>query len=146
MAPLKSPNGFSTYFYQKYWSTVGDEVCAAVLSCLNLGRAIEIDTINDTYIVLIPKIKHPLRDMDFRPIIMCNMVYKLLSKVLANRLKKMLPNIISQNQSAFIYGRLITDNILAAYETLHTMNTHLKGKISYMALKLDMRKACDWVK
>jgi hypothetical protein len=67
------------------------------------------------------------------------------SKVLANRLKKILLTIVSYTQSAFILGRLITDNILVAYETLHTMHTRLSGKTSYMAMKLDMSKAYDWV-
>jgi hypothetical protein len=65
--------------------------------------------------------------------------------VLANRLKKILPLIISPTQSAFIPGRLISDNILAAYETLHTMHTGLRGKKGYMSIKLDMSKAYDRV-
>jgi hypothetical protein len=68
-----------------------------------------------------------------------------VSKVLANRLKPILPHIISPNQSAFVAGRHITDNILAAYETLHTMNSNLTGKQGFMALKLDMSKAYDHV-
>ncbi|XP_059436383.1 uncharacterized protein LOC132169350 [Corylus avellana] len=66
-------------------------------------------------------------------------------EVLANRLKKILPHIISLAQSAFIPRRLITDNILAAYETLHTMHTGMRGKKGFMAIKLDMSKAYDRV-
>lgn len=60
-----------------------------------------------------------------------------------NHLKLVLPHIISLEQSAFISGRLITDNILVAFKTLHTIDTRLKGKEGFMALKLDMSKAYD---
>jgi hypothetical protein len=83
---------------------------------------------------------------EFRPISLCNVVYKILSKVLANRLKLILLNIISPYQSPFIPGRLITNNFLAAYETLHTMHSRMYGRKGYMAVKLDMSKVCDWVK
>ena len=72
------------------------------------------------------------------------MLYKIFSKVLANRLKKILPNIITENQSAFTKSRLISDNILVAFESLHTMQKHC-GKENYMAIKLDMCKAYDRV-
>jgi hypothetical protein len=65
--------------------------------------------------------------------------------VLANRLKKVLPHIISPNQSAFIPGRLISDNVLVAFEALQTMDTRMTGRKGFMALKLDMRKAYDRV-
>jgi hypothetical protein len=72
--------------------------------------------------------------------------YKIISKVLANRLKFVLPEIISTHQSAFVLGQLIMDNILAAYETLHTMHYNMWGNESYMAVKLNISKAYDKVK
>jgi ribonuclease HI len=145
MAPMKAPgpDGFDAHFFQKNWAIVGVEVCKAVLFSLNSG--VINKEINSTYIALIPKTKNPTNVTDFRPISLCNVLYKIISKVLANRLKKILPHVISPYQSAFIPGRLITDNILAAYETLHTMHSKMYGKSGFMAVKVDMSKAYDRV-
>jgi hypothetical protein len=72
-------------------------------------------------------------------------LHKLISKVLANRLKTILPHIIAPTQSAFIPGRLILDNVLAVYETLHTMHMGMRGNNGFMAVKFDMSKAYDRV-
>ena len=122
---------------------VGDDVINAVLDFLNNG-AMSPD-VNVTQIVLIPKIKSPKKMSDFRPISLCNVIYKTISKVLANRLKQILPQLISPTQNAFVPGRLITDNILVAYEQLHAMHSRKKGKTGSFALKLDVSKAYDRV-
>lgn len=145
MAPLKAsgPDGFPAEFYQKNWSLMGTNICKAIIGSLNYG--IMPDFLNLTNIVLIPKVKTLTCVIDYRPISLCNVSYKIISKLLANRLKKLLLDIISPVQSAFILGRLITDNVLAAYETLHTMHTHLKGKKGFMAVQLDMSKVYNRV-
>ena len=145
MGPTKAPgpDGMNALFYQKFWHIVGNSIVLAVLDFLNNGNM--LPDINHTNIVLIPKVKNPERMSDFRPISLCNVIYKIIFKVLANRLKQVLPQIISPTQSAFVPGRLITDNVLVAYETLHTMHSRKKGKKGSMALKLDISKAYDRV-
>jgi hypothetical protein len=108
---------------------VGSKVCKAILYSLthvDLGREL-----NSTFIALILKTKNPSYVNEFHPISLCNVLYKIIAKVLANCLKPILPHIISQNQSAFIKGRLIIYNVLVAYETLHTMHSRMGGKWVY---------------
>ena len=141
MAP--GPDGMNALFYQKIWHVVGKDVVTAVLDFLNDG--ILLPALNHTNIVLIPKVKNPEKMSDFRPISLCNVIYKIISNVLANRLKQVLPDIISPTKSAFVPGHLIIDNVLVAYETLHTMHSRKKGKIGSLPLKLDVSKAYDQV-
>ena len=128
MGPTKtpSPDGMNALFYQKFWHIVGNDVINVVLDLLNTGNM--VSNINYIHIVLIPKVKSLEKMSDYRPINLCNVIYKIISKVLANRLKLILPQLISPTQNAFVLGCLITDNVLVAYETLHVMHFRKKGK------------------
>ena len=86
-------------FFQSFWSVVGDDVTYAVLDCLN-NYYIPYD-LNHTFVTFIPKVKSPEFISEFRPISLYNVIYKLMSKVLANHLKKVLPYLVSENQTAF---------------------------------------------
>ena len=107
-------------FFQHFWPLIGNVVSKIVLDFLSFG--IVPLNFNETHIVLNPKIKEPKKVTNYRPISLCNVVYKLALKAIANRLKKILPSIISDTQSAFVHGRLITDNVLVAFETMHHIN------------------------
>ena len=143
--PTKAPgpDGMNALFYQKFWHIVGNNVIAAVLNFLNSGFM--PPEINYIHIVLIPKIKNQEKITDYRPISLCNVIYKIISKVLANRLKMILPQLISPSQSAFVPGHLVSDNVLVAYETLHALNNKRSCKNGSLALKLDVSKAYDRV-
>ena len=97
MHPTKDPrpNSMSTIFFQKYWNVVGNDVTCMVLNVLNSNMSMA--EINRTNITLIQKIKNPTKMTNFRPISLSNVIYKLISKVLANRIKTILPQIIIEN-------------------------------------------------
>jgi hypothetical protein len=80
---------------------------------------------------------------DWRPIVLCNVLYKIIAKVLANRLKQVLPKCVSHHQSAFVPKRFILDNAMVAIEVVHYMRTKTTGKTGCVALKLDISKAYD---
>ena len=146
MYPLESPglDGMPPLFYQHFWPKIGGVVTSIVLAFLNLG--IIPPNFNYTHIVHIPKCKEPKTVTNYRPISLCNVVYKIASKAITNRLKTILPSIISDTQSVFVHGRLITDNVLVAYEMMHHISQKKNGRVGDLALKLDMSKAYDRVK
>ena len=121
MEPLKAHglDGLPPLFFQKFWPSIGEEISQVVLTCLNTGSI--PSSINHTYIMLVPKVKSPTKVSKFRPIALCNTIYKIVSKVIANKFKKVLPHIISESQSVFQTDKTISDNILIVFEMLHHM-------------------------
>lgn len=87
-----------------------------------------IDDINHTLLTLIPKVLEPSKPSDFRPIALCNVIYKVVTKVLANRLKPIFPFVISENQSSFVAGRNATDNAIILQEVVHSMHCMARGE------------------
>uniref|UniRef100_A0A803PDG3 Reverse transcriptase domain-containing protein n=1 Tax=Cannabis sativa TaxID=3483 RepID=A0A803PDG3_CANSA len=114
-------------------------VTDTVLSILNHGA--DFSGFNTTIITLIPKVRTPSTLRDIRPISLCTTIYKIVSKIPANRLKHVLNPLIYPNQSAFLKGRLI----LMAQELSHSIKGRKIGKTNWMAVKLDMAKAFDRV-
>lgn len=104
---------------------------------------IAIEGINITHIVLLLKVSTPRNIRQFKPISLCNVLYKIISKVIVNRMGGLLDCYIHENQGAFIQGRHISNNVLIAYEVLHTLKNRQVRKKGNFALKLDMSKAYD---
>ena len=100
------PNGMPPLFYKSFWTIVGQDITNACLSALNSSSL--PSNINHTFITLIPKMKSPTSAKDFRPISLCNVVYKLIAKVLVNQMKLVLSHVVSDSQSAFLSGRQCT--------------------------------------
>ncbi|KAL9669680.1 hypothetical protein QQ045_007227 [Rhodiola kirilowii] len=106
------PNGFSSSFFKRNWSTMGKELCEGVRHCLRYN-ALPKGT-NAAYIVLISKSSQASKPEDYRPISCCNVTYKIVSSLLAGRLKEVLPHIINPTQGAFVKDRSNVDNICLA--------------------------------
>jgi hypothetical protein len=142
MNPWKAPgpDGFPAGFYQKSWSFVGEHVCDFVR--LVWSNPSKISEVNQTDICLIPKIQSPEYISQFRPISLCNTIYKVVSKVVVERLKDCIPIIISPYQTGFVPGRNIHENIIVAQEMTHSM-VKMKGRKGYVAIKVDLSKAYD---
>ncbi|KAH9723192.1 reverse transcriptase domain-containing protein [Citrus sinensis] len=143
MCPTKAPrpDGLPTAFFQKHWKFVRNGMISTCLNVLNeQGNP---STLNHTFIALIPKIANPRKVSDYRPISLCNVIYRVVAKAIANRMKPILSQIISPMQSVLIPNRLITDNVIIGYECLNKIR-HSKGKKNgLVALKLDISKAYD---
>lgn len=142
MGPFKAPgtDGFHAIFFQSQWDVVGSSVCNFVKKAF--AEPDSIREVNQTILVLIPKCDNPENLKEMRPISLCNVIYKLITKVIANRLKKHLGKIILPHQCAFIRGRHSSDNIIISQEVIHSMR-QMKGRKGFMAIKIDFEKAYD---
>lgn len=145
MAGLKvpGPDGFQVIFYHSYWDTITDDMNELIWDLMN-GTQNPNQT-NATYVVWIPKVQNPEFVSQFRPISLCNYSYKVLLKLMANRIKPLLSDLIFPTQNAFMAGRQIQDNIGITHEIFHFLKMR-KTKCKFeLGIKLDMHKAYDRV-
>ena len=142
MQPYKAlrPDGLHAGFFQRFWMIVGNSVREEVENVF-LTRKV-LDYLNKTHIVLIPKIQGPETIGNYRPISLCNSIYKVISKVLVAQIRSHLDSLISPYQAAFIPGRRGADNVIIVQELIHTI-VRTRGSKGTMAIKIDLEKAYD---
>lgn len=135
------PDGYTSEFYLAVWEIIGVSDTFAVKEIFHTEKLLK--QVNATAIVLVPKVQHSSRISEYRPISCCNLLYKCIANILANRLKICLLSLISWNQSTFIQGRRIIDNILLAYEVVQSYHKPLVK--ARCAIKIDLMRAFDSV-
>lgn len=117
-----------------------------VSTCLHiLNEGGNLTPLNQTYIALIPKVNKPRKVTEYRPISLCNVIYRIIAKTMANKLKQILNDFIFPTQCAFVPNRLITNNIIIGYECLNKIRQSRSNRKGLVALKLDISKAYDRV-
>ena len=134
------PDGFTVDFYRNHWDTIKKDFMRMVKNVFinhKMG-----DNTKSSHLALIPKDINPRSFDRFRPISLCNVSYKIVTKILANRLKKLLPHLISANQGGFVPHRQITNNVILIQEAIHSS---LSRQERGMIIKLDMANAFDRV-
>lgn len=144
MGSYKAPgiDGFQPIFFQSQWPTIGPSVVKFILSFFNTGYLPQ--SLKETLLVLILKIQNPDCLANFRPISLCNVVYKIVTKIFANRIKPLMSRLVDENQSSFIAGLNAIDNVVIVQEVIHSMKRKT-GKKGWMAIKIDLEKAYDRV-
>ena len=142
MNPSKAPgpDGIKCILYQKYWELVGVSIFEFVKNAFDEGNF--DNKFNDTFVALIPKVDKPESLGQFRPISLCNVSYRILTRFLVDRMRPFLSNLIGPHQSSFLPGRMTTDNIVITQEVIHTL-MKTKSKKGGMILKIDLEKAYD---
>jgi hypothetical protein len=139
-AKALGPDGFTAIFYVKYWEYIKGIVLLAIENFFQNSHLQREQ--NHTFITVIPKHLGASSVHHYRPISLCNIFYKIISKLIANRLKPLLSKFISPFQTAFVPGRHIHDNSILAHEMLHTLKSK-RGNGKLMAVNIDMEKAFD---
>lgn len=132
------PDGIPGAVFDKLWKAMSKDILDGVHSFFNNGHILK--EWNHTYITLIPKISNPVEVGDFRPIILCNMVYNIVSKFLTIRLRSILPDIVGPYQSAFLKGKLMGDASLVTHEILTHIKRRKQGRQSLATIKIYMNK------
>ncbi|KAG7569624.1 Endonuclease/exonuclease/phosphatase superfamily [Arabidopsis thaliana x Arabidopsis arenosa] len=135
------PDGYTVEFFRSTWTVIGSDLTVAIQSFFKFGFLPK--GVNATILALIPKKTDASVMKDYRPISCCNVLYKIISKILAKRLKVLLPSFIAPNQSAFIKDRLLMENLLLATELVK--DYHKDGVSPRCAMKIDISKAFDSV-
>ncbi|KAL0455462.1 UNVERIFIED_CONTAM: LINE-1 reverse transcriptase [Sesamum latifolium] len=135
------PDGYPSAFYKATWPKIGADLCAAITEFFHSGRLLK--QINATLLVLIPKVQLPVRVSDYRPIACCNVIYKVITKILVRRMQLIFHLLIDHTQTAFVPRSSISDNVLLAQELLARYNqARLPRRCT---IKVDIQKAYDSV-
>nr|GEU59262.1 hypothetical protein [Tanacetum cinerariifolium] len=135
------PDGYTAAFFKEVWDIISKDIMLAIREFFVNGKLLK--ELNLTIIALMPKVSSLARVNDYRPISCCNVLFKCISKIIANRIKESLKTLVSSNQSAFVPGRNIADNSLLTEELMH--NYHLDRGPPRCAFKVDIQKAYDTV-
>lgn len=121
------PDGLNVEFFRFYWNDIGTILFTAIQYFFE--NTVMPNAWGRTYITLIPKKPNPKCASDYRPISLCNVCYKIISKILANRLKNVLPNLIGKEQCGFVSGRTPFDNIITLQESVHSIENDTKSPL-----------------
>nr|XP_016442277.1 PREDICTED: uncharacterized protein LOC107767705 [Nicotiana tabacum] len=132
------PDSYGSEFFKAAWEIISSDITEAILEFFSNGQLLQ--QVNATMIALIPKVETPLNASQYRPISCFNMVYKCTTKIICNRLKEIIPNIVAENQTAFMQGRTMMQNMLICHDILRHYN---RKTLPSCMMKIDLRKAYD---